>query len=131
MALTGAGSGRIGAGLGVPAATVRGWLRQAPLRRRGDAPGRDAPAELPAGQVAARDALNAVAACTHAAITRFGLSRTDLWPLLGRFGLARHLAPARCRLILSRQPGHRYARGPAATLTMTTAAPFPALTASS
>jgi hypothetical protein len=31
----------------------------------------------------------------HAAITRFGLSRADLWPLLGRFGLARHLAPAR------------------------------------
>ncbi len=28
MALTGAGSGRIGAGLGVPAATVRGWLRR-------------------------------------------------------------------------------------------------------
>ena len=40
-------------------------------------------------------ALNAVAACVHAAITRFGLSRADLWPLLGRFGLARHLAPAR------------------------------------
>ena len=28
-------------------------------------------------------------------ITRFGLSRADLWPLLGRFGLASHLAPAR------------------------------------
>jgi hypothetical protein len=28
MALAGAGYGRIGAGLGVPAATVRGWLRR-------------------------------------------------------------------------------------------------------
>ena len=28
MALAGAGCGRIGAGLGVPAATVRGWLRR-------------------------------------------------------------------------------------------------------
>jgi hypothetical protein len=41
------------------------------------------------------DALNALAACTHAAITRFGLARADLWPLPSRFGLARHLAPAR------------------------------------
>jgi len=49
-----------------------------------------APAASPLGE-----ALNAVAACAHAAITRFGLSRADLWPLLGRFGLARHLAPAR------------------------------------
>ena len=31
------------------------------------------------------DALNAVAARVHAAITRPGLSRADLWPLLGRF----------------------------------------------
>ena len=48
------------------------------------------PAASPLG-----DALNAVAACVHAAITRFGLSRADLWPLMGRFGLASHLAPAR------------------------------------
>ena len=41
------------------------------------------------------DALNDVAACAHAAITRCGLSRADLWPLLRRCGLARHLAPAR------------------------------------
>ena len=40
------------------------------------------------------DALSAVAACAHAAITSYGLSRADLWPLLGRFGLARCLAPA-------------------------------------
>jgi len=41
------------------------------------------------------NALNAVAACVHAAITRFGLPPAGLWPLLGRFGLARHLTPAR------------------------------------
>ena len=105
MALAGAGYGRIGAGLGVPAATVRGWLRRlrSPPRRcartrctssasSAGSPVRrcQAPAASPLG-----DALNAVAACAHAAITRFGLSRADLWPLLGRFGLARHLAPAR------------------------------------
>ena len=94
MALAGAGYGRIGAGLGVPAATVRGWLRR--LRSAAGAMRQDAmhrlgfvgglagpplpgPAASPLG-----DALNAVAACVHAAITRFGLSRADLWPLLGR-----------------------------------------------
>jgi hypothetical protein len=41
------------------------------------------------------DALNAVAAAAHAAITGYGLGPGGLWPLLGRFGLARHLAPAR------------------------------------
>jgi len=41
------------------------------------------------------DALNAVAAAAHAANTGYGLGRADLWPLLGRFGLARHFAPAR------------------------------------
>ena len=41
------------------------------------------------------DALNAVAACAHAAITGSGLSRGDLWALLDRFGLASHLAPVR------------------------------------
>jgi hypothetical protein len=41
------------------------------------------------------DALNAVAAAAHAAVTGHGFDSADLWPLLGRFGLARHLAPAR------------------------------------
>ena len=41
------------------------------------------------------DALSAVAAAAHAAITGYGFTRADLWPLLGRYGLARHLAPAR------------------------------------
>ena len=104
----GAGPGgleRIGAGLGVPAATVRGWLRR--LRSRAEAMRQGAMHQLgfvgglagpplpgPAGSPLG-DALNAVAACAQAAITRFGLARADLWPLLGRFGLARHLAPAR------------------------------------
>ena len=58
------------------------------------------------------DALNAVAACAHAAITRFGLSRADLWPLLaGRRGPPSRARPR--RLILSRKPRHRHARGPA------------------
>ena len=41
------------------------------------------------------DALSAVAAAAHAAITGYGFTTADRWPLLGRFGLARHLAPAR------------------------------------
>ena len=39
------------------------------------------------------DALNAVAAAAHAAITGYGVGPAELWPLLGRFGLARHLTP--------------------------------------
>ena len=72
------------------------------------------------------DALSAVAAAAHAAITGHGLTRADLWPLLGRYGLARHLAPARARLTTAGRPGrpgHRHARGLAATLTMTTTTP--------
>ena len=72
MALAGAGYGRIGAGLGVPAATVRGWLRL--LRCRAEAMRQDAMHQLgfaggladpplpgPAGSPLG-DALNAVAA---------------------------------------------------------------------
>jgi transposase-like protein len=44
MALAGAGYGRIGAGLGVPAATVRGWLRR--LRCRAEAMRQDAMHQL-------------------------------------------------------------------------------------
>jgi hypothetical protein len=103
-ALAGDGSARIGAGLGVPAATVRGWLRRYRSRAgemRQDAmfqlgfiagadPALPVPSASPLG-----DALNAVAAAAHAAITGYGFSRADLWPLLGRYGLARHLMPAR------------------------------------
>ena len=108
LALAGAGSARIGAVLGVPAAAVRGWLRR--LRSRAEGMRQDAMHQLgfiaglagladPPLPALSRsplgDALDAVAACVHAAIARFGLPRADLWALLGRFGLARHLAPAR------------------------------------
>ncbi len=101
--LGGAGCARIGADLGVPPATVRGWLR---LRCRAEemrcfamgqlgAIGGTDPA-LPGPDASPlHDALNAVAAAAHAAITGHGFGLADLWPLLGRFGLARHLAPAR------------------------------------
>lgn len=103
LALAGAGSRRIGLEPGVPAATARGWLRR--LRSRaeemrqdamfrlgfidGSDPGLPAPAASPLG-----DALAAVAACAHAAITGHGFTRADLWPLIGQFGLARCLEPA-------------------------------------
>ncbi len=95
--------GRISRELGLPAATVRGWLRR--LRSRaeemrqhamlqlGFIGGSDPALPVPSGSPLG-DALSAVAACAHAAITSYGLSRADLWPLLGRFGLARCLAPA-------------------------------------
>lgn len=88
----------------MPAGTVRGWLRR--LRSRaedmrcyamhqlgwiaGADPALPDPAASPLG-----DALNAVAAAAHAAITGHGFGPAGPWPLLGRFGLARHLMPAR------------------------------------
>ena len=103
-ALHGAGTGRIGADLGVPAATVRGWLRRLRVRAgamRQDAmvlfghltAGHDAPYPEPSGS-ALGDALSAVAACAHAAIAFCGRPAADWEPLLGLFGLARFLAPA-------------------------------------
>jgi hypothetical protein len=103
-ALHGTGSGRIGADLGVPAGTVRGWLRRLRVRAgamRQDAmvlfgrltAGRDAPYPEPSGS-ALGDALSAVAACAHAAIIFWGRADADWEPLLGLFGLARFLAPA-------------------------------------
>jgi hypothetical protein len=103
-ALSGTGCTRIGADLGVPPGTVRGWLRR--LRSRAEemrgfamhqlgAIGGAGPALLEPAASPLHDALNAVAAAAHAAITGHDFSRTDLWPRLGRFGLARHLMPAR------------------------------------
>ena len=103
-ALHGTGAARIGAQLGVPAATVRGWLRR--LRSRAGAMrqdamtifgritgGRDAPYPEPSGSPLG-DALAAVAACAHAAVAFCGRTAADWEPLLGLFGLARFLAPA-------------------------------------
>lgn len=101
--MAGAGCGRIRRELGVPAATVHGWLRrlQSPAKEmRQDAMfqlgfigGSDPALPMLSGSPLG-DALSAAAACAHAAITGYGLSRADLWPLLGCFGLARYLAPA-------------------------------------
>ena len=88
----------------MPPGTVRGWLRR--LRSRAEemrgfamrqlgAIGGAGPALPESASSPLHDALNAVAAAAHAAITGHGYSQEDLWPLLGRFGLARHLMPAR------------------------------------
>lgn len=103
-ALRGAGSARLGAELGVPPGTVRGWLRR--LRARaGDlrqgataalgplTAGRDWPCLDPCGSPLG-DAMAAVIACARAAIALRGHSEDDLAALLGRFGLCAALAPA-------------------------------------
>jgi hypothetical protein len=109
-ALHGAGAARLGAQLGVPAATVRGWLRR--LRARAGqllqeatsefgrlaavietSEGRDPSPPGPTGSVLG-DTLALVAACAHAAIRWHGRRAGDFGALLGRFGLAAALAPA-------------------------------------
>ena len=103
-ALHGTDSARLGAELGVPPATVRGWLRRLRSRARDlrqDATaalgrltaGRDWPCLDPCGSPLG-DALAAVIACAHAAIAFHGHAEEDLDALLGRFGLAAALAPA-------------------------------------
>ncbi len=134
-ALSGAGSARIGADLCVPPATVRGWLRRLRSRAEGmrcfamfqlGAIGGTDPALPGPAASPLHDALNAVAAAAHAAITGHGSAQADLWPLLGRFGLARHPRARPHRLSPQRQPGQCHARRPAATLTViTTASPAP------
>ena len=109
-ALHGTGPARLGAELGVPAATVRGWLRR--LRARAgqmlqeatsefgrlvaliETPeGRDPSPPGPTGSVLG-DALALVIACALAAIRWHGRAEADLDALIGRFGLAAALAPA-------------------------------------
>jgi hypothetical protein len=65
------------------------------------------------------DALDTVAAVTRAAQRKPGYSPELTWALMGRLGLARYLQPARAGCSSSANPGHRHARGPAATLTVT------------
>jgi hypothetical protein len=108
--LHGTGPARLGAQLGVPPGTVRGWLRR--LRARAgqllqkatatfgflvaviDTPeGRDPDPPGPTGSVLG-DALAAVAACAHAAIRWHGRPAAAWDALTGRFGLAAALAPA-------------------------------------
>jgi 2-polyprenyl-6-methoxyphenol hydroxylase-like FAD-dependent oxidoreductase len=84
--------------------TLAGWLRR--LRSRAEemrgfamrqlgAIGGNGPALPEPATSPLHDALNAVAAAAHAATTGHGFGPADLWPLLGRFGRARHLMPAR------------------------------------
>jgi hypothetical protein len=91
-ALNGAGSARIGTEPGVPAATVPGWLRRRRSRAQdmrqdamfqlGFIGGSDPALPAPSGSPL-DDALGAVAACAHAAITGYGFTTAGLWPLLG------------------------------------------------
>jgi hypothetical protein len=109
-ALRGTGSARIGAELGVPAATARGWLRR--LRAGAGQMLQEASAEFgrlvavietpegrdpcppgPTGSVLG-DALALVVACAVAAVRWHGQAEAELEPLIGRFGLAAALAPA-------------------------------------
>jgi hypothetical protein len=108
--LRGTGAVRLGALLGVPAATVRGWLRR--LRARAGQllaeatsefgrlvavittpEGRDPVPPGPTGS-ALGDALALLAACAHAAIAWHGRRAADFEALLGLSGLAAALAPA-------------------------------------
>jgi len=108
--LHGTGTARLGVQLGVPAATVRGWLRR--LRDRAgqllqeassefgrlvaiiETPeGRDPCPPGPAGSPLG-DALTLVIACAVAAVRGHGRAEAHMDALIGRFGLAAALAPA-------------------------------------
>jgi hypothetical protein len=102
--LRGGGHRRIAERLGVPAGTVRGWLRRLgrraePLRAAatGHLYGLDpAAASLEPTGSRLGDALAALAAAVHAAQHRLGRARPGLvWALLGQFGLIQSLASAR------------------------------------
>jgi hypothetical protein len=94
----------IGERLGVPAGTVRGWLRRLGQRTEqlravatGHLSGLDpAAASLEPTGSRLGDALAALAAAVHAAQHRLGRARPGLvWALLGRLGLIQSLASAR------------------------------------
>ena len=104
LAMAGAGHRPVAAALGVPAGTVRGWLRRLRARAgqlRAHAIGElnglgfypPGPPSEPAGSPLG-DALNAVAAAVDCARRNFGHGPEMTWPLAGRLGLARFLMPA-------------------------------------
>ena len=100
--VVGAGHRRVAERLGVPAATVRGWLRRFRLRAEAIAafftrwaltlvPGSDPPAPTSS---AASDAVEAVGVATRAAVWRFGLC--PVWVLAGRLTGGGLLANTSC-----------------------------------
>jgi hypothetical protein len=103
-AAAGYGPQSIGAQLGVPAGTVRGWAGPAARPRGraaryaiGELSGFDSVTALPAEPAGSPlgEALDAVAAATRAAQRRIGYGPDMTWALAGRFGLCRFLQPAR------------------------------------
>jgi hypothetical protein len=101
-ALEGTGCRVIAARLGVPAGTVRGWLRR--LRARAEPLRCHATRQLarfdphawlpgPAGSPLA-DGLAALAPAVHAARMRLGYGPDLTWPLLGTLGLGHAFMPA-------------------------------------
>jgi hypothetical protein len=64
-------------------------MRQDAMHQLGFIGGADPALPEPSGSALG----DALAAAAHAAITGYGFTRADLWPLLGRSGLARYLAP--------------------------------------
>jgi len=104
LAMAGAGHRPVAAALGVPAGTVRGWLRRLRANAgqlRAHAIGElnvlgfypPGPPSQPAGSPLG-DALNALAAAVDCARRNFGHGPQMTWALAGRLGLARFLLPA-------------------------------------
>jgi hypothetical protein len=91
-ALDGTGHRVIAARLGVPAGTVRGWLRR--LRARAAPLRCHAMRQQPPGPASSTTPLTALAAAVHAARCRLGGGPDLIWPLLGALGLGLFLVPA-------------------------------------
>jgi hypothetical protein len=93
----------IAAELGIPPDTVRGWLRRLTgraeelrchaLDRLATIDPLTAPPDRPGSPLA--EALDALATVAEVARRRLGAGTELIWPLLGQFGLSRHLAPPR------------------------------------
>ena len=124
------GSGRIGQDLGVPAATVRGWLRllrshteemrQDAMHQLGVIGGTDPVLPEPSGSP-----LGDAQRCRRGRARGHHPARLRAGRPVAAAGPVRPGPPPRARprrLIICRQPGHPHACGPAATLITTTTA---------